>query len=164
MFQDADDELEFVDRLRNLLPGLALIDGPLWRRDKPDTKALVERDSPTLLLWDQRAFPRLPSIGRADGFLGPSTGPVIQWIRCRRNESEIVSGRLASSIDPANSAESAFTKMVWKVARACLPHKAVDKGRAGGRIVRAGRGAAEGYRRGLDLRLDATFVLFDIVE
>jgi len=165
LFQDLADEMRFVHSLRNVIPSLTLIDGTFWPSGEPETRtSLTDCHSPAVLLWDKEAFERLPSTRVEGGYVGPSTGSVVQWIRCARDENGIVSGRLASSIDTADPSETGFTESVWKVARTCLPYKAIDKGRSGGRVVRAGRGAAEAYRNGLELRLDATFVLYDIVE
>ena len=115
LFMTPTDEESFLSALRSHIAEVEVVDGQRWPKpDAPIRKRMADCVSNDVYLWNRSAVARLPSVPRpGGGFQGPTSGVVIQWIRCRRTEGPLLSGRLA--VAASDQPVIAFVDDVWQI-------------------------------------------------
>lgn len=116
IFFTESDEMAFFNVLKDGEHALSIVDGNVWEGDTPPIKDRIEDCQENIVfLWNQRIFPKLPTVVRSDGKqVGPTSGVVIQLVRSRFSESLLLSGRIATGYDADNKQFEAFVKSVFK--------------------------------------------------
>jgi hypothetical protein len=96
-----EDEKALSHALRAIRPSIQFVDDSVWPSQTPPAHdSIAGCSSPWAFIWDTAIFPELPSRERPDGrFDGPSSGVVFQVVRSRKEESILLSGRLAIGWD-----------------------------------------------------------------
>ena len=117
LFMTRGDEEDFFSALRFRRPQVAVIDGQVWPTPEPPVRStMADCSSFQAYIWDRAAVRHLPNEPRlGGGFQGPTTGGVVQWLRCRQKDGSLHSGSLA--VGAFNPAVIAFVVEVWKVLR-----------------------------------------------
>ena len=99
------DEEEVSAFLCKEFPRLKFIDGQRWPTVVPPTVEGIHRcASGIAYLWPSDLAPELPSVRRSSSeYQGASSGPVIQFIRCRQREGKLEMSQLSAFIEDAGS-------------------------------------------------------------
>jgi hypothetical protein len=111
------DERDFSDKLSSAVPSIRFVDGARWSHPEPRTAPSIDAcASGICFLWDSGAVPELPFKGQSDGsYRGPTSGVVIQMIRCQQKGDLLLSGDLGVGFDTAHEAMREFVASVWSV-------------------------------------------------
>ena len=105
------DEEELSVALRSAFPGLRFVDGQRWSEAQPPVAEGIHRcESSLVYLWPSNVvstlpvFP-LPQHMRLAGkrFQGPSSGPVMQFMRCNERDGQVELGQLSAYIEDSKS-------------------------------------------------------------
>ena len=117
LFLTPQDEDALLTAVRSAVRAVELVDGQRWTTADPPVKTSVSScQSSDVYLWNRSIVPQLPYVRRpGGGFQGPTSGVVIQWLRCRTSDSTLLSGRLA--IGTSDPQVMRFADLVWKVLR-----------------------------------------------
>ena len=115
LFMASEDEDVFLTSVRSNIHEVELVDGQRWSTPQPPLASSASRcKSNDVYLWNRSLVPHLPSLPRpGGGFQGPTSGIVIQWIRCRRDRNVLLSGRMA--IGTSDQIIIRFADAVWKL-------------------------------------------------
>jgi hypothetical protein len=110
-----EDEKALSDALRAMRPSIRFVDDSVWPSESPPVReSIAECSSPWAFIWDTAIFPQLPSRERPDGrFDGPSSGVVFQLCRSRKEESILLSGRLASGSEDTRNEVQHLVRMIF---------------------------------------------------
>jgi len=134
-FFDRRDEEELSTALTEAFPALKFIDGESWPEAQPPiTKGIHRCESTVVYLWPSDAVSELPVVPlplprQLEGkrFQGPSSGPVIQFARCKEKDGQLELGQLCAYIDDAKTLLAdchkkvlAFVKKRYSCAVDCL--------------------------------------------
>ncbi|GAA2444915.1 hypothetical protein [Streptomyces glaucus] len=118
-----EDEARLLRAIRDKHREVVLLDNVPWRSaDEPPVRESIGDCGNIVTLWHPGIHPVLPVDTRVDGTVfGPSSGPVIQWIRSLRKEAVVLTaGRWAAAVDKASDPDmAAFVGSVWKVLNGC---------------------------------------------
>jgi hypothetical protein len=117
LFLTPTDEESFLSALRSHMADVEVVDGQRWPSPAAPVKSrMADCTSNDVYLWNRLAAPQLPSGPRpGGGFQGPTTGVVIQWIRCRKEGTSLMSGRFA--VGASDPQIIAFVHEVWRLLR-----------------------------------------------
>ncbi len=115
LFLTPTDEESFLTALRSHMADVEVVDGQRWPSPAAPVKSrMADCTSNDVYLWNRLAAPQLPSGPRpGGGFQGPTTGVVIQWIRCRKEGTSLMSGRFA--VGASDPQMIAFVREVWRL-------------------------------------------------
>jgi hypothetical protein len=104
-FFTRSDEQDVSRALRESFPGLKFIDGQRWRTAAPPIADGIDLCKSSLVyLWPSDAVPELPSLQRSPSeYQGPSSGPVMQFMRCAERDGRLELGQLSAFIETAES-------------------------------------------------------------
>lgn len=99
------DEQDVSRALRDGFPGLKFIDGQRWPTAAPPTAEGIDQCNSSLVyLWPADAVDELPSLQRSPSeYQGPSSGPVMQFMRCAERDGSLELGQLSAFIENAQS-------------------------------------------------------------
>ncbi|HEX8524120.1 MAG TPA: hypothetical protein VF669_17840 [Tepidisphaeraceae bacterium] len=119
LFFDATDENDLDSRLIDLGRDTCWIDGALWPSEVPPTRSsLAECQSRIVYLWNSRVIPALPHKILPDGRIqGPTSGVVIQHLRCTRVDRLLISGDIGIGYDAEDTDLGRFVTSVWRILR-----------------------------------------------
>jgi len=115
VFLAPSDEIELVEKLRSKTPALTIVDGPFWSNGQPlISQTIAECNSPVVYFWDREAQPELPHVVDRHGIVrGPSSGVVIQYVRCRLTSESLLSGDIGVGYDKHNKLITRFVESTW---------------------------------------------------
>ncbi len=116
---------------------VAFVDGVVFPTPEPVLLRSIDeaKHFGQVPIWNRENFPALSVMRRKDGrWGGPTIGPVLQYVKPAPKGERLECGRIAASgnyDEPLNSANNAFVKHVWAIARRLtMPVQCVDeKGR-----------------------------------
>jgi hypothetical protein len=119
VFFSSEDERFFETRVKEHLPNVCFLDDCLWADPTPPiSKSLADCRARTVYIWDRDACPDLPFQLQEDGRArGPTSGVVIQFIRCVLTGRVLLSGDIGIGYEKDNSRISQFVKAVFSVVK-----------------------------------------------
>lgn len=125
MFLAPEDEQAFEHDLKRAVPGIRFVDDQHWETRVPPFKESLSLCVSLVYLWDSAARASLPSVSRpSGGFLRPTSGIVIQYLRCRRKPGELHSGEFTTIVKKEDEAMVEFVKRTFKILKA-IGHKSL---------------------------------------
>jgi len=119
VFLSPDDEIELINKTTKANQAVAIIDGSIWESSQPPVKkCIADCRSPVVFLWDRVASPTLPFLLQKNGSVrGPTSGLVIQYVRCQLKNDILLSGDFSIGFDRDDNLIERFATNFWKVLR-----------------------------------------------
>ncbi len=119
IFLNSEDEYQLAVEIRKGVPDLKFVDGSLWTDSIPPVKDWVsECESRVVYLWSPISCSILPSSRLESGkYRGPTSGIVIQLMRCQLLDGVLKSGDIGIGFLKSDTGIGEFVKIVWKALR-----------------------------------------------
>lgn len=121
------DEHDFSQMLLDAFPGIVFVETNAWMSAEPPTCRFINHCRTAFCgIWNRDLYESLEYVVRpgGGGFLGPSSGPVIQFLRSRISGDVIQAGRMAAGMNndyPKAAEMVGFIHSVWKIAKKFAP-------------------------------------------
>lgn len=119
LFLIPEDESQFSRELKACIPNILFLNDNVWN-NRPDCRGGIEQcDSGRAYLYGGD-LSELPTIRRNVGDIqGPASGCVIQFIRSKVVDEELVSGEIGVGFNASDTHMKEFVSQVWKCLLRC---------------------------------------------